>query len=98
LDIERNGRGNFFKPQGEIFNYFVEGGMMLKKTIRNIHIAMGVGALVLPSLCAADWNWLTFEGEEKPWSVNVGTRVWFNEWETNTRNANLTTTLILKKY
>lgn len=55
---------------------------------------MGAGTLLLPSLCAAEWNWLTFEGEQKPWSVNVGTRVWLNEWETNTRNANLTTTLV----
>jgi hypothetical protein len=46
---------------------------------------MLVTGLVLPGVSSADW--LTFEGEEKPWAVNVGTRVWMNEWESNAKGA-----------
>jgi hypothetical protein len=76
------------KRQNEYFRFEQQTSkgdfMKNKNLIRFLVRGIGAGALLLPGWGAADWkDWVTFEGEEKPWSVNVGTRVWVNEWETN---------------
>lgn len=54
-----------------------------------LYSSLILGLLTASSARAADdWeSWITFENDPKPWSVSVGTRIWANEWETNTRRS-----------
>lgn len=44
-------------------------------------LQFAVAGVLFSQVSKADW--LTFDGDEKPWSVNIGARVWVNELESN---------------
>ena len=69
--------------------------MNMQAKVQNLMVGIGLTLALLPSPGRADGlhDWLYLPGDDakdaKPWSVNIGTRVWMDEWDGNLKQPDV---------